>query len=223
MYGIILLHDIHERTIDAVPLIVETLKNEGNRFLSWDGQNFVDDSVQITESDVKPQPAPTLYHESWAVIIGIDNYPKWPKLHYAANDANGMKEILLRKFHFKQDHVITLLNEEATREKILSVLGDTLANPKNVLRDDRVFVFFAGHGMTRKLPSGRDLGYIIPYDADAENFQGQSISMTNFQDISEAIPAKHVLFVMDSCYSGLALTRGQSTGNQRSSWTWARA
>ena len=32
--------------------------------------------------------------------------------------------------------------------------------------------------------------------------------MTNFQDISEAIPAKHVLFVMDSCYSGLALTRG---------------
>jgi len=38
--------------------------------------------------------------------------------------------------------------------------------------------------------------------------------MTNFQDISEAIPAKHVLFVMDSCYSGLALTRGvaPSTG-----------
>jgi len=32
--------------------------------------------------------------------------------------------------------------------------------------------------------------------------------MTNFQDIAEAIPAKHVLFVMDSRYSGLALTRG---------------
>src|SRR5271156_934808 len=77
-----------------------------------------------------------------------------------------------------------------------------------VKHDDRVFVFFAGHGATRRLPSGRDLGYIIPVDAGASNYEAQAISMTNFQDISEAIPAKHLLFVMDSCYSGLALTRG---------------
>jgi tetratricopeptide (TPR) repeat protein len=32
--------------------------------------------------------------------------------------------------------------------------------------------------------------------------------MTNFQDVSEAIPAKHILFVTDACYSGVALTRG---------------
>jgi tetratricopeptide (TPR) repeat protein len=37
--------------------------------------------------------------------------------------------------------------------------------------------------------------------------------MTNFQDISESIPAKHVFFVMDSCYSGLAITRGESVNN----------
>jgi len=71
-----------------------------------------------------------------------------------------------------------------------------------------VLIFFAGHGATRKLASGRDLGYIIPVDADLSNFEGSAISMTSFQDISEAIPAKHVLFLMDSCYSGLALTRG---------------
>ena len=77
-----------------------------------------------------------------------------------------------------------------------------------VQREDRVLVFYAGHGATRKLASGRELGYIIPVDADLTNYEGSAISMTNFQDISEAIPAKHVLFVMDSCYSGLALTRG---------------
>jgi uncharacterized caspase-like protein len=211
--GIILMHDIHERTIDAVPLVIETLKNEGYHFLSWDGQAFVNEPETVQAAAPAAAPPPALYHDSWAVIIGIDSYLKWPKLQYAVNDANGMKEILLRKFHFKPEHIVTLLNQEASREKILSVLGDTLANPKNVQRDDRVFVFFAGHGTTRKLPSGRDLGYIIPYDADEENFQGQSISMTNFQDISEAIPAKHVLFVMDSCYSGLALTRGQAVSN----------
>jgi peptidoglycan/xylan/chitin deacetylase (PgdA/CDA1 family)/uncharacterized caspase-like protein len=211
-HGIILLHDIHERTIEALPLIIETLSGEGYRFLSWNGEGFVDDMPLVTQTSA-PELPQSLYHDSWAVLIGIDEYPKWPKLRYAVNDANGMKEILLRKFGFKPDHVITLLNGQATRERILSVLGDTLSNPKNVQRDDRVFVFFAGHGVTRKLPSGRDLGYIVPFDADSQNFQGQSISMTNFQDISEAIPAKHVLFVMDSCYSGLALTRGGGTSN----------
>jgi peptidoglycan/xylan/chitin deacetylase (PgdA/CDA1 family)/uncharacterized caspase-like protein len=211
-HGIILMHDIHERTIEALPLIIETLKGEGYHFVSWNGQAFADDTPQITQS-APPEPVANLYHDSWAVIIGIDNYPKWPKLQYAVNDANGMKEILLRKFHFKPDHVITLLNEEATREQILSALGDTLSNPKNIQHDDRVLVFFAGHGTTRKLPSGRDLGYIVPFDADEQNFQGQSISMTNFQDISESIAAKHVLFIMDSCYSGLALTRSGPTEN----------
>jgi tetratricopeptide (TPR) repeat protein len=52
-------------------------------------------------------------------------------------------------------------------------------------------------------------------DADLSNYQGQSISMTNFQDIAESIPAKHVLFVMDSCYSGLALTRGASASGSQ--------
>jgi len=213
-HGIILLHDIHERTIDALPLIIETLRSDGYRFLSWNGERFVDETPEIVQTAAPaPDPPPVLYHDSWAVIVGIDNYPKWPKLQYAVNDANGVKEVLLSKFGFKRERVVTLFNEEATRERILSLLGDTLSDPKNVQRDDRVFVFFAGHGATRRLPSGRDLGYIIPFDADAQNFQGQAISMTNFQDISESIPAKHVFFVMDSCYGGLAITRGQSGSN----------
>jgi uncharacterized caspase-like protein len=114
----------------------------------------------------------------------------------------------MRRFGFKAERVTTLLNEEATRAKILEVLGDRMADPERVEKDDRVFVFFAGHGATRTLPNGRSQGYIIPVDADATNYHSQAISMSNFQDISDAIPAKHVLFVTDACYGGLALTRG---------------
>lgn len=84
-----------------------------------------------------------------------------------------------------------LLDKDATREKILSQLGDKLGNSDLVKPEDRVFVFFAGQGATRYLTSGRDLGYIIPVDADLTNYEGQAVSMTNFQDIAEAIPAKH--------------------------------
>ena len=205
--GIILFHDIHQRTIEALPLVLETLKHDGYHFLTWNGRDFIDETPP--EPPASPQPAATaLYRESWAVIIGIDDYRSWPKLNYAVNDAKGIRELLIRKYKFKPECIITLLNEEATREKILSALGDTMGNSQKVKRDDRVFVFFAGHGITRKLSSGRDLGYIVPVEADVENYQGRSISMTNFQDISEAIFAKHVLFIMDSCYSGLALMRG---------------
>ena len=209
--GIILFHDIHKRTVQALPLVLETLKAEGYRFASWDGSQFSVPKTAATSKVPTPQiiaKAASPYRESWAVVIGIDQYTKWPKLRYAVNDAQGIKELLIKKYSFKPENVFTLFDEQATRENILTLLGDKLGNPDMVKHDDRVLVFFAGHGATRKLPSGRDLGYIVPTDADIKDYHGKAISMTNFQDIAEAIPAKHVLFVMDSCYSGLALTRG---------------
>jgi peptidoglycan/xylan/chitin deacetylase (PgdA/CDA1 family)/uncharacterized caspase-like protein/predicted negative regulator of RcsB-dependent stress response len=210
-HGIVLFHDIQARTVDALPLVIETLQQRGYRFVGWNGSEF-------NSNDQAPAPAPAstepstltraLYRESWAVVVGIDQYTHWPRLSYAGNDARAIREMLVEKLGFKPQNVTMLLNEQATRDKILSAIGDTLADPARVAREDRVFVFFAGHGATRKLPNGRALGYIVPVDADTANYQGTAISMTNFQDMSEAIPAKHVFFVMDACYSGIAATRG---------------
>jgi peptidoglycan/xylan/chitin deacetylase (PgdA/CDA1 family)/tetratricopeptide (TPR) repeat protein len=206
--GIILFHDIHKRAIEVLPDLIATLEKNGYRFASWNGNGFSVNDTRGTQTVALPQTGGPPYRESWAAVIGIDSYQKWPKLQYAAHDANGVRDILVQKYKFKPQNVFMLLDEDATRERILSLLGDKLADPKMVDKEDRVLVFFAGHGATRKLASGRDLGYIIPVDADLNNFEGQAISMSNFQDIAEAIPAKHLLFVMDSCYSGLALTRG---------------
>ncbi len=204
--GVILMHDIHGQTVEALPLVLETLQARGYRFVLWDGNTVQGDGAPAQAT--AEVAAPNLYGNSWAVVIGINEYQKWPKLSYAVNDATGVRDMLVSKFRFKPENVQVLLNQEATRERILSVLGDALSDPTKVKREDRVFVFFAGHGITRKLPNGRNLGYIVPVDADTSNYQSTAISMTNFQDISEAIPAKHVFYVMDACYSGLALTRG---------------
>jgi peptidoglycan/xylan/chitin deacetylase (PgdA/CDA1 family)/uncharacterized caspase-like protein/TolA-binding protein len=219
--GIILFHDIHERTIEALPLVLAELQKRGYTFLSWDGHDFVAARGAAPAPAAPPaadgQPPSALagahlYRESWAVVVGINAYKSWPHLAYAVNDAQAVREILVRKYGFPPDHVTTLLDGEATREKILAALGDNLADGRKVTKDDRVFVFFAGHGVTRKLPSGKSQGFIVPVDAAAQNFQSQAISMTNLQDASDAIPAKHVFFVMDACYSGLALTRGGAAG-----------
>jgi peptidoglycan/xylan/chitin deacetylase (PgdA/CDA1 family)/uncharacterized caspase-like protein len=210
-HGIVLFHDIHERTTEALPIVIAELQKRGYTFLGWDGHDFVatrGKPAAVVAAAAAPEPSARLYRESWAVIVGINAYKSWPHLAYAVNDAQAVRDTLVRKYAFPPDHVTTLLDGEATREKILAALGDNLADGKKVARDDRVFVFFAGHGITRKLPNGRSQGYIVPVDAAAQNYQSQAISMTNFQDASDAIPAKHVFFVMDACYSGLALTRG---------------
>lgn len=206
--GIILFHDIHKVAIDVLPELIESLQAKGYQFASWNADGVSTSANRGSGAAQSQTAAPELYRESWAAVVGIDDYQSWPKLRYATHDAQGIRDVLIQKYKFKPENVFVLLDKDATREKIMSLLGDKLANPEMVKRDDRVFVFFAGHGATRKLPSGRDLGYIIPVDAGLTNYQGDAISMTNFQDIAEAIPAKHLLFVMDSCYSGLALTRG---------------
>jgi uncharacterized caspase-like protein len=207
--GIILFHDIHKVGVEALPTVIETLQQDGFKFASWNGTAFALPETRGGQAPaVAAAPTTQPYRDSWGAIIGIDDYENWQKLSYATHDAQAVRDLLIQKYSFKPDHIFTLLDKDATRQNILSLLGDKLANADLVKHEDRVFVFYAGHGATRKLASGRELGYIIPVDADLTSYEGSAISMTNFQDIAEAIPAKHLLFVMDSCYSGLALTRG---------------
>jgi len=208
--GIILFHDIHERTVKALPAILDRLTSEGYQFAGWDGETF---KVSGASAPAPVQrSAATGYANSWAIVVGIDKYQKWPQLQYAVRDAEGVGQVLVQKFGFAPERVITLKNEQATRNNILAAFHDKLAHG-NLQPNDRIFVFFAGHGATRKLSSGRDLGYIVPVDADPNNLATDAIPMTEIQNIAESLPAKHALFVMDACYSGLGLTRGAANAS----------
>lgn len=220
--GIILFHDIHTRAVDALPTVLDTLIARGYRFARWDGEGISVDDGTPAQSGARPARVPVPagatdqvkapYRDSWAVLIGIDDYAHWPRLNYAVNDAKGVESLLKDKFGFREDRIFRLHDRAASRGNIQSLLGDYLGDPRRVQREDRVFVFFAGHGATRPLASGRDLGYLIPADGKPDELHGTAISMSTLQDIGEAIPAKHLLYVMDSCYSGLALTRSGALG-----------
>ena len=209
--GIVLFHDIHERTVKALPIILDRLVAEGYQFAGWDGNGFT-----VTKG-AATQPAPTAasaagYSDSWAIVIGIDDYARWPKLQYAVRDARSVRDTLVQKFGFTTERVVSLENGEATRAGILAAFNDKLTHA-GMKKNDRLFVFFAGHGATRQLSSGRDLGYIVPVDSDPNQLASDAIPMTELQNIAESVTAKHAFFIMDACYSGLGLTRGANTGN----------
>jgi uncharacterized caspase-like protein len=213
--GVILMHDVHPQTVEALPLVIQGLRERGYRFVLWDGKQVVGgDTRGLGATGAAAKKA--LYGKSWAVVIGINDYQKVPKLTYAVNDAKAVRDLLIGSLGFAPERVTTLLDGAATRQAILAALGDSLADPDRVSADDRLFVFYAGHGVTRKLPGGGNLGYIVPVDADATSFASQAISMTSFQDIDEIVPAKHVFYIMDACYSGVGLTRaGNAPGGGR--------
>lgn len=142
-----------------------------------------------------------LYNKSVAVIIGIDQYANLPadkQLTYAVKDAKGVADVLKRQYKF--DQIITLYNKDATRKSITKLLEVEL--PKQLGEQDALFIFWAGHGNQQSSREG-DIGYLIPYDGDPNDITA-NITMTEIRDtISKVIPAKHIFYVMDACYSGL--------------------
>ncbi len=207
--GVILFHDIQGRTVQALPAVLDALVADGYRFATWrDGKFVVGTPKKAAPDAAMASSSDTLYRDSHALVIGIDKYGKWPGLQHAVRDAKAVHEALTTRFGFKPENVTALFDAEATRANILKALNERLADGARIKRDDRVLVFFAGHGGTRKLSSGRDVGYLIPVDASLQDFASDAISMPQLQEVAEAITAKHVMFMVDACYSGLGLTRG---------------
>jgi|GEM_PF-6087830 len=166
--------------------------------------------VRVQKSSSPRFQPSQFYRESWGVVIGINNYRYVPKLQYAVADAKAVRSFLIESYHFHPDHVIGLYDGDATKDNILSVLGDYLADQSRVKKEDRVIIFCASHGETRKLPRGGSMGYIIPVDGKLKEMHSTCISMNEVRDTSGLIPAKHILWIVDACYSGIAGIRPRS-------------
>ena len=119
------------------------------------------------------------------------------------NDAVGLKKQLITSHGFPEEHVTVLLDEEATSTNIRKELAKLTLTQVEI--DDRIVIFYAGHGTTKKGLRG-EIGYLVPYDANPLD-PSTLIRWNEFTTLSDAIRAKHILFIMDACYGGLAITR----------------
>ena len=154
-----------------------------------------------------------IYDRSWALIIGINDYENVPDLHYAVEDALAIKNMLINEFNFSRNNVRVLIDKEATQSNINKEMSKLL---KSAGVNDRVVFYFAGHGETEELGLEEvATGFLMPSDADVENLYFSAIPMEDLRSVSKFSKAKHMLFLVDACYSGLAAvnTRGLSTNS----------
>ena len=142
-----------------------------------------------------------IYDNSYALIIGIDKYEHVRSLDYAVKDAEDIHSMLMDKFNFQKDNIILLKNKEATKASILREFSNIT---KKAEANDRVLIFFAGHGKTQNLPDGGEMGYLMPVNGDEKDLYISAIDMDELRKISLISEAKHILYLVDACYGGLA-------------------
>lgn len=134
------------------------------------------------------------YADSWALVIGINGYQFASPLSYACNDAYAVASVL-REMGFDSQNLFLLKDGQATKQAIMDrylELSSLATEP-----DDRVVVFFAGHGFTTTGLRG-EVGYLVPVDGDKD----KPNSLIRWDDLTrnaDLIPAKHILFIVDAC------------------------
>lgn len=151
------------------------------------------------------------YAKSWLLAIGINSYTKAPPLGYARQDAEAFAKLATERLGFPTENVTLLVDDKATRSAITHAFLNIGSG--GISENDRIVVFFAGHGHTQ---SGRrgEVGFLVPVDGSSEDLS----SLIRWDDLtrnSDLITAKHMLFIMDACYGGLAITRTLPPGSQR--------
>ena len=149
--------------------------------------------------DEPPLPALNLdFGKYYALVIGNNNYGKLPKLSTPIADAEAIASVLKGKYGFN----VTLL-KDASRYDILEALNQMR---EKLTDQDNLLVYYAGHGELDKV---NQRGNWLPIDAEP-NSSANWIPNVQVTDILNQMSARHVLLVVDSCFSG-TLTRSALT------------
>ncbi|MEE8536064.1 MAG: caspase family protein, partial [Kiloniellales bacterium] len=169
-------------------------------------------ATQTAALQAKPAvviPAGIEFGRYHALVIGNDTYEFLPDLKTAAADARAAAAVLRDRYGFE----VTLL-ENATRYQIITALDKLRAK---LTEDDNLMIYYAGHGI---VDFTTERGYWLPVDAE-ENSSANWIANTAITDAIKAMPAKHVMVVADSCYSGTLMRSAPAqlpTGTERNAY-----
>lgn len=160
-----------------------------------------DRGIQVTYKDDTGKKQSFLYNKSYALLIGVSNYTNgWPVL------PGVLKDIKLVKEGLEKQGFETVVAIDPNRRELEDIFHNFITQ-YGKHKDNRLLIYFAGHGHTLKLEYGEQMGYIVPVDApnpnqDKDGFLAKAMDMQQMEVYAKRIRAKHALFLFDSCFSG---------------------
>lgn len=141
-----------------------------------------------------PEAAWRRFRRHHAFIVGIDAYQHVSPLRTAVNDARRLAALLAEQHRFEVHPPLL----DATGAQLRELLQHTLKT--QVGADDRVLFYFAGHGVAADGDDG-PAGYLVPADANPQD-RRTLVAMAEMQAVLDALPCRHLLLILDCCFSG---------------------
>jgi Caspase domain len=142
---------------------------------------------------------PPPFRTSYALLMGASDYKYMDPLPRVKDDLTKMAAVLQR-LGFT---VIRVENGKLTAANVRS--PQDYFEKVTITSDDRLLVFFAGHGYPRR-EGDVVRGYLALSDArPGEGKSPNTIQMEEFVAWTQRVPAKHLLVLLESCFSGLAV------------------
>ncbi|WP_147019182.1 caspase family protein [Methylorubrum extorquens] len=145
--------------------------------------------------------------EAIAVVIGNKSYRYTVPVDFAGNDAEAMRDFLVRSLGFREQNVVVL--KDATRNELDDWFGPEEEPQAGKLwlraktgRSD-VFVYYSGHGVpdlkTRQ-------SFLLPSDGNpdrASSGYGLETLYRNLETIKQKVgPTRQVVVMLDACFTG---------------------
>jgi WD40 repeat protein len=170
-----------------------------------------------------------VYKRSYAILIGNTEYANWNNLPGVLQDMIEVRDALKRqgfgvvKFSDRGDPIfdqpaLNLTRDEFKRQ--INLFIDQYGQDE----ENRLLIYYAGHGYTALLPDGRKMGYLVMRDAprmphvdrplkpltapQLAPLYRAAVNMDEIETYARNILSRHVMFVFDSCFAGTVLFRG---------------
>ncbi|MBN3948557.1 MAG: caspase family protein [Nostoc sp. NMS7] len=149
-----------------------------------------------------------------ALLIGINQYPKIPALSGCLTDVELQRELLIHRFGFQGSDILTLTEEEASREFIEAAFSDHLS--KQAKPGDLVVFHFSGYGSRVKLETSPDTmpNALVPANVRKKP-QDEKIVNYILEEtlllLLRSLPTHQVTAVLDTSYYAPSTVLGLKT------------
>jgi hypothetical protein len=134
--------------------------------------------------------------DNFAVVVGVENYPRLPRADFAGRDAEAVRNHLVA-LGYPERNIAFLTGRDASKAGLAKHLEVWL--PRNVKPNSEVFFYYSGHGAP-DLKTGE--AYLVPADGDPEYLEVTAYPIKRLYEKLGALNVKNIVVALDSCFSG---------------------
>jgi hypothetical protein len=138
----------------------------------------------------------------FALLVGINQYSSGNSLKGCKTDVELQQELLIHRFGFHSQDIITLIDQQATRNQIINTFNEHL---QQASKDDVVVFHFSGYGRKVEIENSDGsiikVNSLIAYDTiEAYDHQVDDILLDTLIKLAEKLNTKKYTLIFDTSF-----------------------